>query len=640
MREAAAVRHTIGAVLLEMRLSGLGVIREAVLGFGPGLTVVTGETGAGKTMVVTGLGLLLGGRSDAGAVRSGATSAVVEGRVQVDPAGPVAERAREAGAQLDDGDVLVVVRSVSAEGRSRAHLGGRGVPVGVLGELAGDLVAVHGQSDQIRLQSTARQRAALDRFAGERAAGPLADYRRGWRKLREVEATLADITARARERAQEAELLRLGLAEVERVAPQPGEDVELRAEAARLGHAEALHQAAAAAQRLLTGDPDDMTGGADIAGLLASLRRGLDAVLQHDGLLASLAERAGEISYLVDDLATDCASYAAGVESDPLRLAAVEERRAALAALTRGYGGDVEAVLAWAAASSERLRELDGDQDAVGELTGERQRVRARLGELAGQVSAARAAAAERLAEAVTAELQELSMGGASLVVRVTQRPDEAGLPVTSTSGTAQVLAAGPEGVDDVEILLCAHAGASPRPLGKGASGGELSRVMLGLEVVLGAADPVPTYVFDEVDAGVGGRAALGIGRRLALLARTSQVLVVTHLAQVAAFADHHLHVVKSSDDSVTESGVHALDRAGRVRELARMLGGVEDSGTAQAHAEELLAMAEGDRVNAAAAGRPSAAAGERADAAAGDRKDVRGGARTPSGRRRGTIGG
>jgi DNA repair protein RecN (Recombination protein N) len=579
----------VNPVLQEMHLRGLGVIDDAVLEFGPGLTVVTGETGAGKTMVVTGLGLLMGGRSDPGAVREGYPSALVEGRVLVDPAGPAAQRAVESGAVLDDGDTLVISRTVSAEGRSRAHLGGVSTPVGTLIVLAGDLVAVHGQSDQIRLQSAVRQRESLDRFGGGPVQKALSAYRSTYERLKLVQARLTDITERARERREEAERLREGLAAIEKLAPQPGEDQALRAEAQRLAHAEGLQQAAATAHLLLSGDTDGE--GAPAAGLVNEARRALEGMAEHDPTLSDLAARAAEIGYLVDDLATDCASYAAGVESDPARLAVVEDRRAALTQLVRPYGEDVDAALAWAEKGSLRLYELDGDGGALGDLTAERDELRARLAEQAAKLSSVRESAAAKLGKAVTGELQELSMAGAKITVEVRHRADPEGLPLGN-----QTVAYGPDGVDDVEMLLSPHPGAPPRPLGKGASGGELSRVMLGLEVVLGAVDPVPTFVFDEVDAGVGGRAALGIGRRLARLARTSQVLVVTHLPQVAAFADRHLLVQKSGKGQITSSGVRSLDHEGRVRELARMLGGVAESDSAQAHAEELLQLAEADR--------------------------------------------
>ena len=282
-------------MLIEMRLRGLGVIRDAVLELGPGLTVVTGETGAGKTMVVTGLGLLMGGRADVGIVRSGETTAVVEGRLTVDPGGPVAGRAAEAGADLDDGDVLIVSRTLSAQGRSRAHVGGRSAPVGLLAELAENLVTVHGQSDQLRLRSTIRQREALDRFAGEAVGAPLAGYRDAWARLLATEGQLAEITRRARERAAEAELLRLGLAEVERVAPTEGEDVELRAQAQRLAHAEELRTAATTAHLVLAGDPDYTGTAGDVTSLVDQARRALEQVRGHDRRLAALADRLIEL---------------------------------------------------------------------------------------------------------------------------------------------------------------------------------------------------------------------------------------------------------------------------------------------------------------------------------------------------------
>ncbi len=562
-----------------MRLQGLGVIAEAVLELDPGLTVVTGETGAGKTMVVTGLGLLLGGRADSAAVRTGAARAVVEGRLTVPADGPVARRAAEAGADLDEaphGDrELIVSRTISTEGRGRAHLGGRAVPVAVLAELSGDLVAVHGQSDQLRLRSGRRQRHALDRFAGAPLSALLEEYRPRWKRLRQVDAELDEITTRARERAAEAELLRLGLAEVERVGPRPGEDRLLRAEAERLGHAEDLGAAAGLASRLLSGDDE---AGADdrddVLTLLARARQSLDQAGVHDPRLADLALRLAEVAVLAGDVAAECAGYAQDVDADPARLAAVEERRAVLAGLTRSYGPTADDVLAWAAQAGLRLVELDGDDDRAAALVAERDQLHAEISRLADGIGRERRRGGERLAAAVTAELSELAMPQARLEVSV-------------TGGEL-----GPDGRDEVELLLVPHAGAPARPLARGASGGELSRVMLGLEVVLGAADPVPTFVFDEVDAGVGGEAALGIGSRLARLADAAQVIVVTHLPQVAAYADRHLVVTKAGDGKITESGVRCLDRDGRIHELARMLGGMADSGSAQAHAEELLAAA------------------------------------------------
>ncbi|MEU8571697.1 DNA repair protein RecN [Streptomyces pathocidini] len=578
------------SVLEEMRIRSLGVIDDAVVELSPGFTAVTGETGAGKTMVVTSLGLLLGGRADPALVRIGAKAAVVEGRITVPADAPAAVRAQEAGAELDDG-ALLISRTVSAEGRSRAHLGGRSVPVGLLGELADDLVAVHGQTDQQGLLRPARQRQALDRYAGEAVAAPLERYQTAYRRLRAVTAELDELTTRARERAQEADLLRFGLDEIAATEPHPGEDAELAAEAERLGHAEALASAATTAHRALAGDPEDPEG-VDAATLVAGAHRALEAVRSHDPALAVLADRIGEVGILLSDAAGELAGYADDLDADPLRLAAVEERRAALAHLTRKYGEDIAGVLTWAEHSAARLTELDGDDDRIGELAAERDALRAELADLAQTLTDARRDAAKRFADAVTAELAELAMPHARVTIDV--RQSETGDADSGIQVDGRAVAFGPHGADEVELLLAPHPGAQPRPVAKGASGGELSRVMLAVEVVFAGSAPVPTYLFDEVDAGVGGKAAVEVGRRLAKLAESAQVVVVTHLPQVAAFADRHLVVEKTDDGAVTRSGVQAMSGEDRVRELSRMLAGQEDSELARAHAEELLAAARG----------------------------------------------
>ncbi|WP_274562656.1 DNA repair protein RecN [Streptomyces spiramyceticus] len=572
-----------------MRIRSLGVIDDAVVELSPGFTAVTGETGAGKTMVVTSLGLLLGGRADPALVRIGAKAAVVEGRITLPADAPAAVRAAEAGAELDDG-ALLVSRTVSAEGRSRAHVGGRSVPVGLLAELADDLVAVHGQTDQQGLLRPARQRQALDRYAGDAVAVPHAKYAAAYRRLRTVAVELDELTTRARERAQEADLLRFGLEEIAGVEPLAGEDVELAAEAERLGHAEALASAASVAHAALAGNPEDPES-VDATTLVAGAHRALDAVRAHDPALAVLAERIGEIGILLGDVAGELAGYADNLDADPLRLSAVEERRAALNQLTRKYGEDISAVLAWAQESAARLTELEGDDDRIGELTAERDALRGELAGLAQALTDARTDAAQRFADAVTAELASLAMPHARVSIDIRQVEDrENGIEVGG-----RLVAYGSSGADEVELLLAPHPGAQPRPIAKGASGGELSRVMLAVEVVFAGSDPVPTYLFDEVDAGVGGKAAVEVGRRLAKLAKSAQVVVVTHLPQVAAFADRQLLVEKTNDGSVTRSGVTVLEGEARVRELSRMLAGQEDSETARAHAEELLAAARAD---------------------------------------------
>ncbi|MCX5379154.1 DNA repair protein RecN [Streptomyces sp. NBC_00091] len=571
-----------------MRIRSLGVIDDAVVELSPGFTAVTGETGAGKTMVVTSLGLLLGGRADPALVRIGAKAAVVEGRLVMRPDAPAAVRAEEAGAELDEG-ALLISRTVSAEGRSRAHVGGRSVPVGLLSELADDLVAVHGQTDQQGLLRPARQRQALDRYAGDAVAVPLEKYAGAYRRLRTVTVELETITTRARERAQEADLLRFGLDEIAAVEPLPGEDAELAAEAERLGHAESLASAAQTAHAALAGDVEDPEG-VDANTLVAGAHRALESVRSHDPVLGALADRIGELGILLGDVAGELAGYADDLDADPLRLAAVEERRAALTQLTRKYGDSIDSVLDWSQQGSARLLELDGDDERIAELTAERDALRGELSLLAQALTDARTEAAERFASAVTAELASLAMPHARVTFDIRQTEDAEGVEVGG-----RAVAYGPSGADEVELLLAPHPGAQPRPIAKGASGGELSRVMLAVEVVFAGSDPVPTYLFDEVDAGVGGKAAVEVGRRLAKLAKSAQVVVVTHLPQVAAFADRQLLVEKTVDGSVTRSGVTVLEGEDRIRELSRMLAGQEDSQTARAHAEELLAAARAD---------------------------------------------
>jgi DNA repair protein RecN (Recombination protein N) len=585
-------------MLEEVRITGLGVIEDAVLELSSGLTVVTGETGAGKTMVVTGLGLMFGGRADPARVRPGAERATVEGRLRIDPGGLVARQVLEAGGELDDdGRTLIVSRSVSAEGRSRAFAGGRSVPVSLLTYLAEDLVAVHGQADQQQLLRSARQREALDRFAGPEFHSALTDYQRAYHRHREIRAELDELTRAARERAAEAEDLRRGLSEIERAGPVEGEDGALLAEEDRLAHADALHAAATTAHEALLGDP---TSGsfetADAVSLLAGARQALEAVAEHDPALAGLAGRLSEAAYLVSDAAAELASYVQAVDSDPARLAVVQERRAELTRLVRAYGGlahgpagavpDLSAVLAWAKQASSRLTELEGDDDRIAGLADEEARLAATVAELAGRLTELRRAAADSFAAGVTGELSALAMPHARLTVAVIPAGDF-----------------GAQGADEVEIRLAAHPGAPMLQLSKGASGGELSRVMLAIEVVFAGADPVPTFVFDEVDAGVGGKAAVEVGRRLARLARLAQVIVVTHLPQVAAFADTHLVIERADDGSVTRSGLTRLDDAGRVVELSRMLAGLEDSEFGRAHAGELLAAAAAERAASERAG-------------------------------------
>jgi DNA repair protein RecN (Recombination protein N) len=551
-----------------LSLRNLGVIDSAELEFGRGFSVITGETGAGKTMVVTALGLLRGARADSGLVRSGTEQARVEAIVAVPRDSRVTALVDDAGGSIEDG-VLVLGRALSAQGRSRAFVGGTSAPATLLASITDELVAVHGQSDQFRLLRSAEQLTALDAFGGDAVASALAAYRPVHQRLRSVEERLTDLTLHQQERARELDELRHGLAEIADVEPQPGEDDALVAEEGRLAHAEALLRAAHMAHDALAGE----SGAARDA--VAAAVVGLQDAAGHDPALDSLTERVRGIAVELDDVGTELSSYASGIDADPARLAGVQSRIAALSGLKRKFGPSLDDVLLWAEKAAVRVGDLDLDDEAIGALEQERQDLADQANQCAANLHRARADAADRLESLISEELAQLAMPSARLSVVV--RP------------TGQLRA---DGSDEVEFLFAANVGMEPRALAKGASGGELSRVMLALEVVLADRNTVPTLVFDEVDAGIGGKAAVEVGRRLARLAETAQVLAVTHLPQVAAFADAHFRVLKDDDGHVTSSTVVRLSNDERVDELARMLAGQEDSAAAQAHARELLELA------------------------------------------------
>ncbi|GGF35045.1 DNA repair protein RecN [Subtercola lobariae] len=571
-------------VIDEITIRDLGVIADAVLPLGPGFTAVTGETGAGKTMVVQALGLLMGERAVAGQVRVGSAQSWVEGRWRLPVNSAVAERVRDAGGEIDEllgegagqrglGE-LILSRSVSGEGRSRAIVGGRSAPVGVLGELGERLVVVHGQSDQLRLRSSTQQRLALDRFAGPGFASIFESYSEAFRAWHELQDELDTLVSQRDERIREADALRVAVDEIDALSPQPAEDVTLAERASRLTNLEDLRVAAAAAREAISSD--DLDGHADTVTLLDGALRQLERVSGHDAALEPIVEQLASASFLIAEISTQLSSYLAELYTDGgAELDDVQERRAELSVLARKYGPSLDDVIEYFAAAGPRLLELDNDSDRIEELTDAVAERAAIVDALATDLTTARSAAAVQLSALVSAELTALAMGGSQLVVE----------SIEGTELTAS-------GRDTVQFLLAAHEGAEPRPLGKGASGGELSRIMLAIEVVLAATDPVPTFVFDEVDAGVGGASAIEIGRRLARLAEGSQVIVVTHLAQVAAFATNHLSVVKDSDGAVTESSVQQLRGEARVAEMARLLSGLPDSESGLAHARELIELA------------------------------------------------
>lgn len=562
----------------ELRIRDLGVIVDTTLTLGPGFTAITGETGAGKTMVVSALGLLMGARSDAGAVRSGANQARVSGIVRVaDPSGPcdpeLADIVDELGGDIEDGE-LVMSRTVSAEGRSRASVGGASAPVGSLARLADRLFAVHGQSEQLRLRSLSAQRDTLDRFGGEALAAVLRHYVATHRERQELSARVEALRGDLDERVAEAVQLREELDEIAGVDPQPGEETELGERIELLSNVEALRAATSGAHEALATESDDPAS-RDAGNLVDAAVRELERVADYDKRLGAVLETLRGVSFQIADSATELAAYAGDLDQEgPGELARANERLAALNTLFRLYGADSVAVIDYAGRGAVRLAELDGDDDLIGELDAALAEARDREIALAQELSRLRHDAASKLSELVTVELQQLALPDARFVATVT--------PLDALGGS---------GGDEVQFLLAPHPGAEPRPLAKSASGGELSRVMLALEVVVAGVDPVPTFVFDEVDAGVGGAAAIEIGRRLARLARTSQVIVVTHLAQVAAFANNHVQVVKDSAGGFTQSSSRVLEGDERLGEMARLLSGLADSTSALEHAAELLAL-------------------------------------------------
>lgn len=589
-------------MLAEIRIESLGAISTATAEFDRGLTVLTGETGAGKTMVVTGLHLLGGARADATRVRSGAERAVVEGRFLTTDlgdgvSGRVDDILESSGADRDDDGSVIAARSVSKDGPSRAYLGGRSVPAKTLSTFTAELLTLHGQNDQLRLMRPDEQRSAVDRFAG--VDKPLQRYRAAREEWLTARRDLTDRRQRERELAQEADRLKFGLNEIDAVDPVPGEDESLVEDIRRLSELDALREAALGARSSLTGADDD-TGAesSSAADAVGQARSALDVT--DDSTLRSLGAQLGEALAVIGDVAGELGDYLAALPSDASTLETKLARQAELRTLTRKYAADIDGVLAWAQESRARLDQLDVSEEALAGLERRVAELESRVLAAAAELTKARVKAARGLAKAVTAELSGLAMAGAEFTVGVTPLPvrGDDSAPLTLADGT--VAHAGHDGADAVDFGFAAHRGTDVLPLSKSASGGELSRVMLAIEVVLAASAEGTTMVFDEVDAGVGGRAAVQIGRRLAKLARTHQVIVVTHLPQVACYADVHLVVDSGQGKGGKSSGVRRIDDDDRVAELARMLAGLGESDSGRAHARELLDAAGRDRADPA----------------------------------------
>jgi DNA repair protein RecN (Recombination protein N) len=543
-------------VLLELHIAGLGVIADLDLELHPGLNVLTGETGAGKTMVTVGLALALGGRSSATLVREGAVRMRVEARFRSPDTPATAE-------WTEDGEV-VMARTISADGRSSARIGGQIVPVSALAALAPDLVEVHGQNQTQRLLAPQEQTGFLDRFAGAEHVATVDRHREVFERLRGVRRRLDDLDREEREREREKDLLAYQAREIETAGVTPGETGALRAEESRLANAERLMERAATAEQALS-----VEGGA--AEALASAAGALRDAAAVDPEARELSERLTAMAEEAADVSRDVRDWRERVRADPARLAEVNERLQALGQLERKYGEGEEGILAYLDQARARLAALEGAGEERVALDAEASRLAEERGHLAASITARRDEAAPRLAGAIEAELHELGMQGATVSVALRG----SGEPTSS-------------GAERAELLFSGGPGQSPLPLARGASGGELSRTMLACRSVLADLDRVPTLVFDEVDAGIGGGAGLAVGRRLARLAGSRQVLVVTHLPQIACFADRHLRVAKDAGVAT----VQVLDDAERVAEISRMLSGLPDSDAAATHAEELLAQA------------------------------------------------
>jgi len=565
--------------LEEISIRNLGIIEQSELELGRGLNVLTGETGAGKTMILTALNLVLGGKSDSSLVRHGSERLVATAQFSVTKDSK--DQLDEIGAEVD-GSSLIVTRTVNSDGKSKASCGGVTVPAGTLADVTEPLIEIHGQSANSQIVKPARQRELLDRFGGASVASALVEYQQGYSEYLELKERIKAMKASANKRDGEIAELEEFLTAWAKLKAVRNEPSSVEDEIKRLSSVEDLRIASSGAIAAL----DSEESGA--LTLLHSARRFLDAAKGKDSKLEEIAERVAESLFILDDASSDLASYATSLEADPERLDFLQNRKAELNLFIKRWGGaesaDEELVLLAAKAKSgkESIADLKGGDERIAELEVELAKIKKSLLTSAQKLSQSRATAADSLSQSVTTEIQALSMPHTRFFAEVIA-PDYSG--ALKESDFTQL------GCDEVAMQIQGQVDGPKIALGKGASGGEMSRIMLGLEVVIAKSHPVGTYIFDEVDAGVGGKAAIEVGKRLHALAQNSQVIVVTHLPQVAAWADTHFVVKKSSDGSVVQSGVSKLGQSERVEEIARMLAGLEESSSAREHAAELLAM-------------------------------------------------
>ena len=558
--------------LEEISIRSLGVIESSNIEFKPGLTVLTGETGAGKTMVLTALGLVLGSKSDSDLVRAGQERAIVTGKFAVPK--DLATQIIDAGGEIEE-ESVVISRTVSTAGKSRVLVGGVVSSAAAVSSFASSLVEIHAQSSSSKLTKPGVARELLDRFAGIDLTAYQQTFDQYQQMLRRINELKEQLSQADRQIAELSELAE----EFAKLNPKSGELVEIENEIAKLGSVEVLNQAVSTALNLF--ENEDLSA----VNMLQQIRKSLDQVTGKDKQLDAITERYTESLLNLQDISSDLSSYLSQLEADPNRFEKLQDRKASLNSLLKRYGkgSDKEAafeqLLIDGKSAKERIADLSGGDQRVAELQKEADSLFKQLQEQGLALSKLRKVNGEKLSSQVTDEVRSLSMPNASFVIEQT-----VGDVKNSKSFTSN-------GIDEISILFSAHSGGTPLALNKVASGGELSRVMLALEVVIAEAEPIGTYIFDEVDAGVGGKAAIEVGRRLSKLSKSAQVIVITHLAQVAAWADNHLVVKKSENGLVTQSDVMEVRATERKIEIARMLSGQEDSQTAQEHAGELLAI-------------------------------------------------
>jgi len=570
--------------LQEISIRNLGIIDQTTLELGAGLNVLTGETGAGKTMILTALSLVLGGKSDSSLVRTGTERLVATAQFSLPK---VSEEVREisesTGTDISEGS-LILTRTVNSDGKSKAVAGGTTVPATTLANFADQLIEIHGQAANHQIVKPARQRELLDRYAGKKFSDALNSYQEIFSSYNDLKARIKAAVDSASKKDREIVELEEFLQAWQKLKAVRGEYAETSSQIARLSSVEDLRAASAGATQALS----DETAGA--LTVLGSARRFLDQAKGKDAKLDEISTTIAEGFYLIDDAARELSSYLTSLEADPGKLDALQARKAEINAFLKKYGSSSEAdedlvqLAARAKGAKEAIADLNGGEDRIKELQIQLSEIKKVLINSARTLTKLRTDASLTLSKLVTAEINALAMPHTQFSIAITS-PDYSGALKESDFTVL--------GCDEIAMQIQGHAGAPLIALGKGASGGEMSRIMLALEVVLAQTHPVGTYIFDEVDAGVGGKAAIEVGRRLAALAKHTQVIVVTHLPQVAAWADTHFVVKKNNDGSVSQSDVIKLEEKARVEEIARMLAGLEGSASAQEHAGELLAMRE-----------------------------------------------